>query len=351
MRASLAELGDPAALAAEWRALEDRARPSPYLSWDWVEAWLTVYRPRRALLVRIGEPGAPVALGVIDASAGKRWQFAGLPVTTQRGLLVAEADRATAWQALGAELRRRRGEWASLRLAGVAPEAAALPGVRLAPMPSWVVDLPDSFDAYLAERSPTQRKGHKQKLRRLEKAGGEVVLVDAAGHAAALERFLALHEARAAVKGERHSQMNDDLAALLGRLGAAGGSHLRVFELRVAGEPAGVSIRLDRGEDGGAWFYNAGFDPEHHRLGPGVLLELGSIRDAIGRGHRRFDLGPGLWRYKTDLGGREDPLFDGQAFSPSARGRAGRLVTGAARRAYAAMPGREVIQSLRRRRG
>jgi CelD/BcsL family acetyltransferase involved in cellulose biosynthesis len=346
LEVTIEELGDRDALATRWRALEARAQPSPYLSWPWVGAWLDVYDPPDPAVVRVGPADAPVALGVV-VRAGGRWQFAGAPVSPNRGLLCAPQDAAAAWAALAAELRRRR-DWTSLGVEGVPAEAGALPGADLEPMSSWVVPLAPSFDEYLSERSSSQRKGHKQKLRRLEQAGGEVAEVPAADHRQALRAFLEFHTLRAGIKGERHPQMNDDLLALLERLSGDPETPLRLFALRVDRELAGVTVRLDR--QGGGWFYNAGFDPAHGRLGPGVLLELSSIRDAIGRGHRRFDLGPGHWRYKTDLGGLEDPAFNGTAWSPAPRARLTRLAATARGRAWAALPGREVLRGVRRRR-
>jgi CelD/BcsL family acetyltransferase involved in cellulose biosynthesis/predicted ATP-grasp superfamily ATP-dependent carboligase len=330
-------LTDPGAVAGEWRALEAGTGSPPYLSWDWLSAWLEVYRPRDPAVVRIGEPA--IALGLIERR-GPRWHFAGLPVTPVRGLLVAEGDAHRAWDALAGELGRRRGRWGSLSYASVSAEAAALPGARLWPSSSWAVRLPASFDEFIAARSSAQRKAHKQKLRRMDKAGGEVVLLDPAEHADGLAAFLELHTRRAAEKGEHHPQMNADLGALLVRLGAAEGAALRVFELRVAGARAGVSVRIDRPDGGGAWFYNAGFDPDHGQLGPGVVLELESIRDAIARGHHRFDLGPGYWRYKTDLGGEEEALFDGEAFCPSLGGQALLVATVVGRRLHRRGPER-----------
>lgn len=341
------DLADRAELARRWRALEARARPTPYLSWPWIEAWLDVYRPADPAVVTVGAPDDPVALGVVDRGTGGRWQFAGAPVSPNRGLLVAPTDRAAAWSALAAALRRRR-DWVSLGVEGVTAEAAALPGIALEPMSTWAFELPASFDEYLAQRSSSQRKGHKQKLRRLEQAGGEVVELPEADHPQALRAFLGFHMQRASLKGERHPQMNDDLLALLGRLSGSAETPLRLFGLRVAGELAGVTVRLDR--DGASWFYNAGFDPAHGRLGPGVLLELGSIRDAIARGHARYDLGPGLWRYKTDLGGTEDPFFDGVAWAPTPRARLLRVLIETRRRGYAALPGRATVRGIRRRR-
>jgi CelD/BcsL family acetyltransferase involved in cellulose biosynthesis len=79
-----------------------------------------------------------------------------------------------------------------------------------------------------------------------------------------------------------------------------------------------VTVRLDHGATG--FFFNAGMDPDAGQLSPGVNLELASIRDAIERGLQRFDLGPGLYRYKSDLGGVTQARYQLVVVSPALRG-------------------------------
>lgn len=341
--AAIDPLGDRAALAEQWRALEAQTEAPPYLAWDWTAAWLDVFAPADPAVVRIGSP--PIAIGLIERR-GRRWAFAGAPVSPTRGLLVADGHEQAAWSAL-ADALRERSDWTSLSLAGMPEAARALPGAALETLPSYVVDLPDDFEAYLSERPSTQRKGLRQKLRRIEKARAEISIVAPPGHPEALREFLRLHGLRAAAKGERHPQMDDTLGAMLARLDETTTPALRFLVLEVDGATVGVSVRLDRGEAGGAWFYNGGFDPAHHRLGPGVALELASIRDAIGRGHRRFDLGAGYWRYKTDLGGREVLLLDGHAYRPSLRGRGARTAARARRRVRESDALRKLVRRAR----
>ena len=193
-----------------------------------------------------------------------------------------------------------------------------------------MLSLPDSFEAYLAGRSPGTRKGLKGKLRRVEREGGTARAVSAPERDGALSDFVRLHTLRARAKGEEHPQIDDRLARMLAMLG----DDLRAFELLVGGERIAVTLRLDR--NGVAHFYNGGSNPAWAHLSPGIVVELASIRDAIGRGLRQYDLGPGDFRYKRDLGGMPAVRCDvgPRAFSASERARRlARIVVSVARRA------------------
>ena len=298
----------------EWRALERSLPPDYGLGFDWLSAWARVYAPAALRLVRVGPPGEPLALALVEERARGRWELAGAPVSGHRGFLAV--DQAVAWDALNGWLRGHPREWALLLAQTVPAAARALPGVRAREVPLFALDLPASPEAHLAERPAVHRKALKQKLRRLEREGGTVREVEPARHAEALRRFVALHQRRTRAKGERHPQIDERLVELLLALG--GDLTLRAFELAVGDGVAGVTVRLDLRDT--AFFYNAGIDPAAARLGPGVLLELASIRDAIDRGLRRYDLGPGDYRYKRDLGGEAHSRFDVAAASPTPRG-------------------------------
>lgn len=102
--AAIDPLGDRAALAEQWRALEAQTEAPPYLAWDWTAAWLDVFAPADPAVVRIGSP--PIAIGLIERR-GRRWAFAGAPVSPTRGLLVADGHEQAAWSALADALRER----------------------------------------------------------------------------------------------------------------------------------------------------------------------------------------------------------------------------------------------------
>ncbi len=320
--------GGLASVEPTWRRLDrDPDRPSPYLTYDWLAAWVVTYRPDRLALARaLDADGATVGLGLIERFGGGRWRFAGRPVTPCRGLRARAGCGEEVWSAFGRWLRAHPRSWSTIDAEGLRTPPS-LPRLRLAAVANPRVDLPDSFEEYLAERSPTTRKGLKQKLRRAERAGARVVEVEADGRAGALGRWLALHGARAAAKGERHRGMEGPLDRLLLDLGPQGPVRLRVFELRVDGGTVGVSVRLDEGDTG--YFYNSGFNPVYGDISPGVILELGSVRQAIEQGLRHFDLGPGDYRYKRDLGGDATHVLHAEAASRAPQGPAMRSLTDA----------------------
>ena len=287
-----------------WRGLEARLPDeAPFLCFDWLAAWARVYAPRRLAVVRAGD-----ALGLLELGAGRRWRFAGRPVTSTRGLLGAGEDE---WAAFGGWLRAHARRWSTLDAEGI--PRGALPGAATEPSETPVLALPGSFDEYLAGHSRYRRI-----LRRLAREGA--VLGEAEDAPAALADFVRLHQARAAAKGERHPQVDERLARMLGALRSAPSFELRVLELARGGRRLGVWIGLERGST--AWYYNLGIDPDALALAPGIALQLESIRAAIDGGRRVIDLGPGADPYKLELGGVVDDRVDAKAVSPSGRGHA-----------------------------
>lgn len=312
LRASVVTLGrdQVGGLEPEWRALEQRSLGPPYLTWDWLAAWALVYEPEQLSLARVQDnEGRTVALGLIERQRLGRWRFAGAPVTPVRGLLCDREAGDAPWRALSRHLAAEQAGCWLLDGEGLTEEVApALAGALRPGAPVYGLDLPGSFDDYLAQRTPTARKGLKQKLRRLQRVHGRVQPVDPAARRPALLDFVDLHRARARAKGAHHPGIDRRLAALLQAVADSRVVSLRLFELMVYGSRAGVTVRIDC--ESTAYFYNAGIDPSRGWMGPGLLLELGSIADAIERGFSRFDLGPGAYRYKSDLGGRPSPRYE-----------------------------------------
>ena len=312
----------PADLASwepAWRELERQAPDAPpFACFDWLAAWAREYAPSRLAVVMAGSPPAPSALGLLELGAGGRWHFGGRPVTATRGLLATPGEEAAAWAGLGEWLRAHPRRWATLSAESVASGVAeALPGGRGTPADAFAMALPESFEDYLAARSSRTRANFRKAPRLVERGGAE--LRDADDIEGALADFVRLHTARAESLGERHPAIGPPLARMLGALVAAPSLDLRVFELVRDGRRLGVSLSVHRGAV--AWDYNLGIDPEALDLEPGVALQLHAIRDAIERGRRRSDLGPGGDAHKRRLGGEPDDRVDVRAAGPTARGR------------------------------
>jgi len=329
------EAGEFRAWERAWRELEGRLpAAAPFLCFDWLHAWVGVYAPARLAVVRMGDS----ALGLIEAGAGGRWRFAGAPIASERGLLCAPEERAAAWGGLDGWLEAHPRRWSMLEAACVPAEALA--GGARSPVAVASIPLPGTFDEYLAGRSSRTRSSYRRALRTAEQAD---LLRAVAAHDldAALADLVDLHARRAASLGERHPAIDDRLARVLREVSPV------VFEVVDEGRRIGVHVRLDR--PGGAWSYTAGIDPEALKLAPGTVLELASIRDAIERGHRLYDLGPGDQPYKASLGAVMEPRADVQAASPSVRGRLIGAAAVSARRARERFPARTILRRARAR--
>ena len=299
----------------EWRLLESRAaEATPFLSHDWLAAWLRAYEPKRVALVRVSEPdGTTTALGLLEQGGHGRWYFAGAPVTSQRGLLCATDLEGRSWHALGSWLAEHRRDWVTLVGEGVTAGAAVLPSARLVAAPVVVVDLPDSFDAYLAARSRHCEREMRRKLRLLEKRGLELRRPLDAGRA--LGELVRLHGIRAESKNESHPQVDSRLVRMLASLVDASATSLVMLELAIGERTLGVIAGLEYGDT--LYAYNSGVDTTEPGLSPGIVLMLGLIRCAIADGFRRIDLGPGEYRYKRELGGAPVERFQLAASSPT----------------------------------
>jgi len=309
---------DFAALEIEWRALEERAlQATPYLTYDWLRAWIDVYQPARLAVARVqDEMDGDVALGLLEARRPKRWQFAGQPVSPERGLLCADGTCADAWGALGSWLRENPHTWRMLEAESVHVPAVGLPGVRSRPVALLTLDLPASFDEYLAS---TNAKKARKRMRRAERAAASLREVTGDDRPDALRDFVRFHAWRAASKGERHPGVDERLARMLELVDRGQTVRLRIFDLTVNGERVGVTVRLDHGTT--AYSYNDGLHPDHMSLSPGMLLEFESIRTAIEQGTIRYDLGPGDFPYKRELGATPEERHSIEAVGGGVRAR------------------------------
>jgi len=289
------------ALRERWRELEDRSRAHYATSHQWLSAWIAAYRPRRLVLIEITRGTTLIGLGLLERLRGRRLRFAGAPVTPRACLLTDAREDAEAWRALAEHLRHSAMRWSLVQCSGAPASALCLPRAVGEPVQEYVIELPEDYDTYFSDRSANMRKSVREKQRRISRTA-EIAEVPSERTPEALREFVRLHHERASDQGERHPSVDARLARLLTALaGQDGDIRVRIFELCVGDRVVGTSIRLDHGDV--AYSYNGGFDPAFGRLSPGISLRIASIHHAIATGIRHFDLGPGEYAYKADLGG------------------------------------------------
>jgi CelD/BcsL family acetyltransferase involved in cellulose biosynthesis len=166
-----------------------------------------------------------------------------------------------------------------------------------------VIELPASWEAYLASLDPHERKELRRKLNKAETKGA-AEWVRAAEDA--LDRALALMQATG---GDKAAAIQNYVRPLLLAVGPAmiGSRQLELWELKILGVPACALLQF-RHRDG-PMLYNIGHDPAMKAWSPGVVAVAMAIRDAIASGSKNYDLLRGREAYKYKLGGVDRPLF------------------------------------------
>jgi CelD/BcsL family acetyltransferase involved in cellulose biosynthesis len=297
------------------------ADPSAYTAYDWVQAWAEIYRTRRLILahaVKAGD-GDTAALGLIEVDRIRGWRFVGGDLSPRRAPLCAAGHEEDMWHALANWLYSNPRAWSTLEACEVGPSSDAVPGARLLVQRTPCLALPDSFDSYLASLSSKRRNDMRRRLRLAERAGAIVQKVPIEERGQAIADFVRLHRRRAGAKGEQHPGVDERLAQLLAKISTTDSIDLSIFEVRHGGARVAINIHLEYG--GIIYPYNLGWEPEAAHLAPGILLALHAIADAIARGIRTIDLGPGEQDYKLALGFTPEQRIELRAVNPSMWGR------------------------------
>jgi CelD/BcsL family acetyltransferase involved in cellulose biosynthesis len=308
--------------------------PSPFMRWAWHAAWTRAAAPE--------EVASSFAL-VLNDSAGRAQGI--VPLCPRAVSFRRTRARAVTWAAgsvgcpdhldipaaPGADLASlvpglEGIPWDVLVLSGVADGAPNVRqlvdafdrrgyAVRHAEVDMCpYVDLPASWDEYLATLSSSRRQMVRRKERKLLRDHAGTITDYAPNRIDEGWSLLrALHEARWGGPGALGEPMVDRL--------------LREFagELATRGELWLTSLDLD-GKPAAAWcgfawrdtvyFYQSGRDPEWEHESIGQVLLGAMIRRAIERGFKHFDLLRGRDAYKFSWTGASRPIHEVVVFRP-----------------------------------
>lgn len=161
------------------------------------------------------------------------------------------------------------------------------------------IELPSSFDEYLAGLDKKQRHELRRKRRRYEDLVGRPQL-ERSGSGAAFGR---LHRRSDGTKGDFMTETMESFFADLLMLPGA-----RLDSL-VAPGGAMVAMAFGFEDDDAYYLYNAAYDPDCADASPGMVLLSELIAEAIAGGRQVFDLLKGEEKYKYRLGARRRPLY------------------------------------------
>lgn len=170
------------------------------------------------------------------------------------------------------------------------------------------LELPATWEEYLAGLSKKNRHELRRKLRRLESTANWrwYSVQEPAAVAARLDDFLTLMrqsdpEKAAYMTAERETffrRMADRTAQL---------DLLRLYFLEMDGQDVAAALCFDYG--GVRYLYNSGYNPDFSYYSVGLLLNALCLRAAIAQGQTYFDFLRGPESYKYHLGGRNRNLY------------------------------------------
>jgi len=173
------------------------------------------------------------------------------------------------------------------------------------------LDLPSTWDEYLATLAKKQRHEVKRKLRRLWEAGNvdyrciEVSLEVGGSMDTFLRLFSLSQEEKASFMTTQMESFFRSLAEAMAEIGLLRFGILEVNELPVA-----MIMGFDYNDS--MYLYNSAYDPNYSYLSVGLLSKVLCIKESIKRGREKWDFLKGGEPYKYHLGGREIPLYSCQ---------------------------------------
>jgi CelD/BcsL family acetyltransferase involved in cellulose biosynthesis len=170
------------------------------------------------------------------------------------------------------------------------------------------VDLPPSWEEYLALLAKKDRHELRRKMRRLfENGEARYYAIERPEELTeGLEEFFRLHRQS---RQDKAKFMTDEMAHFFRQIAtmAAEMGHLKLYFLEIEGVRTSTALCFDYGDE--LSLYNSGYDPAYASLSVGLLLKAFCLKEAIAAGKKRFDFLRGAEPYKYDLGGQDLPIY------------------------------------------
>jgi len=173
---------------------------------------------------------------------------------------------------------------------------------------SMELDLPATWDEYLAILTKKQRHEVRRKLRRLWEAGKvehhclEVRQEVGDYTETFLKLFSLSREEKANFMTPKIESFFRSLAKAMAEIGL-----LRFGIIELDAQPVAMTIGFDYNES--HYLYNSAYDPQFNYLSVGLLCKVLCIKESIEKGRKKWDFLKGDETYKYQLGGREVPLY------------------------------------------
>jgi CelD/BcsL family acetyltransferase involved in cellulose biosynthesis len=338
-------------LGPEWQRLAATCGDGlPFRTWEWNWRWWASLRGDRFavkdhLHVRAVRTPAGELVGIAPFMLTHRPRLGPLQVrgldlfgadpniTELRSVICAPAWEGPVYEAVLSDLGAQEHPWDYVRWRGVRAGSdahrllAARADVRvLDATPNFVLDLPHSWEELRSSLSRNMKEALRKCYNSLRREGVAFkleVLTDAALVPEALDRFFALHRARAEARASTpHEDVFQTEAARTFLTGVcrdlAAREMLRVFALRVGDEL--VAMRLGFVVADTLYLYFSGYDPRWGHCSVMTTTVAEAVKYAIGAGLKSVNLSNGADASKTRWGPRQVDYLSLEQTSRSLRG-------------------------------
>ena len=289
---------------------------------SWLKVWWRNFgRESQLRVLSIRRAGRLIGIAPLQINADRARLIGDKEVCDHLDFVVSPKNAAEFYRILLTHLKRNG--IARLELEPIRPDSSAFaillplaeemgcPVARTGIDVSFEMDLPGSWEEYLATLTGKERHEIRRKLRRLETAGrirGRVV-DEISAVPAEMEVFLALFKSN---RSDKAGFMNDRMATYFRELAQAlaAARILKLFFLDLDDRPiAGVMCFNFQST---MYLYNNGYDHSYRSLSAGLLSKVLSIRESIQSGLKTYDFLKGAEAYKRRLGGRPVQLYRGE---------------------------------------
>ena len=170
------------------------------------------------------------------------------------------------------------------------------------------IELPKTWDDYLAVLSKKNRHELRRKFRRLESSANWswYSIADQTQVADRLGEFISLMRQS---KTDKDQYMTPERERFFQRMSQrmAQQEALKLFFLEVDGQAVATSLCFDYASS--RLLYNSGYNPEFSYFSVGLLLNALCLKEAIEQGKEYFDFLRGPEPYKQHLGGQQRNLY------------------------------------------
>jgi CelD/BcsL family acetyltransferase involved in cellulose biosynthesis len=317
MRVELTD--DPAAFRSrDWTHLVEADPAGTFFHTPaYLKLWWEEFGTGSLLLAFVEEEGRTVGAASFELLEGRLQFLGGFDVTDYMGPVAPAGRENAAAQGLVDALIEV--PWVEADLRGMPNGSVWLTGLERAASARGIlaergedgvapmIDLPGSFDAYLAALPAKLRHELRRKERRFaEETGGYRIRLSTQDTVQDdLDRFMELHRASPGPKGRF---MHAGMEIFFRRLGEAFLArhqfHLAFIEVDGTGAAGAIGFAYKDAFS----LYNSAFDRSFGRLSPGTVLVTDLIRGAVESGRVRFDMLKGDLGYKYRFGAVPRPV-------------------------------------------